>query len=257
MRRVRLFHWKANEAASLIKELKAAGHSVDYSEDLGTYWRGRRDLPDVFVIDLTRLPAHGREVAVALRGYKPSRHVPIIFVDGDVAKVDGVKRIIPDAIYTSREKLPKAIDRAKPPSTPLVPSQMMDRYAGRTAAQKLGIGKEMAVAVVDPPVDYAKVVGILPEGARFDEDGGSDRKVTLWFIHDYGAFEAELPRMRQVAQRSRLWILWRKGKLDGIDGNMVREGANQVGLVDYKVCSVNENWTGLVFALKKAQAKQR
>jgi len=257
MRRVRLIHWKAKEAASLIKELKAAGHSVDYSEDLGTYWRGRRDLPDVFVIDLTRLPTHGREVAVALRGYKPSRHVPIIFVDGDVAKVDGVKRIIPDAIYTSREKLPKAIDRAKPPSAPLVPSQMMDRYAGRTAAQKLGIGKEMAVAVVDPPVDYPKVVGALPEGAWFDEDGGAGCKVTLWFLHNYGAFEASLPGMRQVAQRSRLWILWRKGKLDGIDGNMVREGANQVGLVDYKVCSVNENWTGLVFALKKAQPKQR
>src|SRR5215471_6431401 len=158
MRRVRLFHWKANEAASLIKELKAAGHSLDYSEDLGTYWRGRRDLPDVFVIDLTRLPAHGREVAVALRGYRPSRNIPIVFVGGDPAKVEGIKRVIPDALYTSREKLPKVIDRAKAPAQPLIPKQMMDRYAGRSAAQKLGIGKEMAVAVVDPPVDYAKVV---------------------------------------------------------------------------------------------------
>jgi hypothetical protein len=254
MRRVRLFHWKANEAAALIKELKRAGHSVDYDEDLRTYWANRKlHLPEVFAIDLSHRPAHGREVAIALRGYKPSRNIPIIFVDGDAAKVEGIKRVIPDAVYTSRDKLPKAIDRAKPPAQPLVPAQMMDRFSGRSAAQKIGIGKGMAVAVVDPPADYTKVVGELPEGVRFEEADCRDCKVTLWFLHDYGSFEPALPRMRRLAQKSKLWILWRKGKLDGIDGNIVRQGANEVGLVDYKICSVNETWSGMAFALKKAQ----
>ena len=250
MHRIRLFHWKASEAASLIAELKAAGFTVDYDEDLRSYWRDRRITPDMFVIDLSRLPALGREVAVALRGYKLTRRVPIIFVDGDPEKVEGVRRVLPDAIYTSRARLPAAIRRAKPVANPQVPAQMMDRYADRTAAQKMGIGKDTRVAVVDPPPDYARVIGMLPDGASLEEDS-TGCKITLWFIHDYASFEAALPAMRRAAERTRLWILWRKNKRDGINGNLVRRGAIEVGLVDYKICSANDTWTGMVFAIKK------
>jgi hypothetical protein len=252
MPRVRLFHWKAAEAAPLIAELKAVGFSVGYDEDFHAYWPTRaKSLPEVFVIDLTRQPAHGREVAIALRGYKATRQIPIVFVDGDSEKVETVRRILPDAIYTSRVRLPAAIRRAKPTPNPLVPAQMMDRYAGRTAAQKIGIGKDMRVAVVDPPPDYQKVVGELPEGAWLDEESSAECKITLWFAHDYAAFAAALPKMRRVAEQTRLWILWRKGKRDGLNDNLVRRGGNEVGLVDYKICSVNDTWTGMVFAIKK------
>jgi hypothetical protein len=257
--RVRLIHWKGAEAAPLIRKLKAAGCTVDYDEDLRAYWRTRgKSLPEVFVIDLTRQPAHGREVAVALRGYKATRHIPVVFVDGDSEKVEAVRRVIPDAIYASRARLPTAIRRVRPNPNPLVPAQMMDRYANRTAAQKMGIGKDVHVAVVDPPADYEKVVGELPEGAWLDEEAFTACKVMLWFVHDYSGFEAALPKMRRAAERTRLWILWRKnrrgkGSEDGLDGNLVRNGANQVGLVDYKICSVNDTWSGMVFAIKKTK----
>src|SRR5215472_15733884 len=105
MARVRLFHWKAEEAEPLISEIKAAGHRVDYEDDFGAYWRERKSPQDVFVIDLTRRPSHGREVAIALRGYKLSRHVPIVLVGGDPEKVEGIRKVLPDAVYTSRAKL--------------------------------------------------------------------------------------------------------------------------------------------------------
>ena len=253
MPRVRLFHWKAAEAAGLIATLKAAGYSVEYEEALtrDTLREAREWPPDAFVVDLTLRPSHGREVAVALRGSRKSRHVPIVFVDGEPKKVEGVRRVIPDAVYTSRARLAAAIGRANPLVNPFVPTQMMDRYAGRTTAQKMGICKEARVAVVDPPAGYAKAIGALPEGAVFEEGDCEDCKVTIWFVHDFAGFQGALPSMRRVAARSKLWILWRKGKQDGLDGNVIRQGGIDVGLVDYKICSVNQTWSGMVFAVRK------
>jgi hypothetical protein len=50
-----------------------------------------------------------------------------------------------------------------------------------------------------------------------------------------------------------LWILWPKGRKDGLNGNIIRQGAIDVGLVDYKICSVNESWSAMVFTVKKTR----
>jgi len=250
---VRLFHWKAQEAASLVDALEAAGFSVDYQERLSSssFRRLRESNPAAFVVDLSIRPSHGREVAIALRGHKATRHVPIIFVSGEPEKVENVRRMLPDALYVPGARLIPTLRRAKPVSNPVVPTQMMDRYAGRTAAQKLGIGKGARVAVVDPPAGYARAIGELPEGAFFEEEDFAGCKPTLWFVHDYAALQAAMPEIRRAAAHSRLWILWRKGKEGPLDGGVIRSCANQVGLVDYKVCSVNETWTGMALAVKK------
>jgi len=253
MPRVRLFHWKTQEAVPLIADLEAAGFSVDYEEQLSSssFRRVRESQPHAFVVDLSSRPSHGREVAIALRGHKATRHVPILFVNGEPEKVEGVRRTLPDATYVTGARLIPALRRAKTVSKPLIPAQMMDRYAGRTAAQKLGIGKGARVAVVDPPADYARAIGDLPEGAFFEEEDFAVCKITLWFVHDYPALQAAMPEIRRTATRHRLCILWRKGKGGPLDGGIIRTCANRVGLVDYKVCSVNETWSGMAFAVKK------
>jgi DNA-binding response OmpR family regulator len=92
MARVRLFHWKAEEAKPLLTLLKAAGYSVDYKEPVISYREVRLSPPDAIVIDLSRLPSHGREVAVFLRGSKATRHVPIVFVGGEPEKLGASSR---------------------------------------------------------------------------------------------------------------------------------------------------------------------
>lgn len=257
MARVRLFHWNAEEAKEFLRILRVAGHQVAYDARIapGLAAKIRNSPPEAFVIALTRLPARGRDIAAFLRGRKATRHIPIVFLDGPPEKLEAVRRQIPDAVYTTLEHLGAALQvaLAHPPATPVVPPQMMERYRARTAAQKLGLTPGAKVRLLDPPRDYAAVLGPLPEGVTFVENGSPDCAVTLWFVTDAGLYQARLPRARTLAGRTRLWILWPKGRPhSGLTHQYLRETANSVGLVDYKICSVNDRWSAMAFARRKA-----
>ena len=121
MPRVRLFHWRAEEAQTLIAALRAGGYTVDYPGDKanGNLALAARVPPLAAVIDLTRLPSHGRYVAAEIRATKSIRHIPIVFVDGDPEKVERVRKDLPDAVYTSRSRLVSALKRVKPLPDPV------------------------------------------------------------------------------------------------------------------------------------------
>ncbi len=61
----------------------------------------KENLPDAIIIDLSRLPSQGRDVAMALRSHKSTRVVPLVFVDGEPEEVERVKAQLPDALYTN------------------------------------------------------------------------------------------------------------------------------------------------------------
>lgn len=79
--------------------------------------------------------------------------------------------------------------------------------------------------------------------------------MTLWFVETKKEFEAALPKMRQRAEDGGIWIVWPKttktAKPD-INGNIVRETALTAGLVDFKICAVDDKWSVMRFAIKHA-----
>ncbi len=128
---------------------------------------------------------------------------------------------------------------------------MMDR-TDRTTAEKLGIKAGARVALIDPPADYMRVLGKLPKDASLEEEPAETLPLTLWFVRDPDAYAAGLPDVRRRAAKTRIWIIYPKGRTaSGLTQGFIREAALAVGLVDYKVCSVNEVWTGLLFTRKK------
>jgi CheY-like chemotaxis protein len=91
-RRLRLVQWNAAEARGRAATLRAAGYVVNHAQVTPETLRElRRNPPAAVVIDLSRIPSHGRDVALAIRGSKTTRHIPIVFVEGDAKKVAGVK----------------------------------------------------------------------------------------------------------------------------------------------------------------------
>ena len=180
-----------------------------------------------------------------------------MFVDGDPEKVAAIQSVLPDATYTTRAKVGGVLKRVKPLAAPVVPTQMMASYGDRTTAQKLGIQPDMRVAVLDAPPGYAQAIGALPSGASLEEEPAEVLPITLWFVRAPETYLAELPRVRNLAGKSRLWVIYPKQKASrgaasaGINQNFIRESAMAVGLVDYKICSVNDTWSGMLFSRKK------
>lgn len=128
MQRVGLIHWNADEAEQCVSRLRASGYHVVYDPEAPIALRLMRDRPPAaVVIDLSRLPTQRRDIGLALRHYKSTRHVPLVFV-GRVRvaeKVTRIKRHLPDAVYTSWSRIRSALKRAiaHPPAQPVVPGR--------------------------------------------------------------------------------------------------------------------------------------
>jgi hypothetical protein len=259
MPRVRIVHWKAPQAGPLIEACRGCGFEVEYDDvrfgDLAKLIRAKA--PDALVIDLSCLPSHGRDTAIAFRQTNYARHIPVVFVDGDPAKVEAIRRVLPDAAFTAsapRKQLCARIGSAclKRVEHPVIPPGVMASYGSRTVAQKLGIKEGSTVAVIDAPRDYAAALGALPENVELAEDPAAVHAVTLWFVRDPRVYRAGLRRFQAIADRTRLWIVWRKGSTNGLTQYLVREAALEAGLVDYKICAVNEQWSAMAFARRKS-----
>jgi hypothetical protein len=102
--RILLLHWNDAEAAERVERLRRAGFQAEYfatTNSDGGFRRIREYLPDAVVIDLTRLPSHGRAVAVSVRGTKITRHVALVFIEGDPEKTAQVRSLLPDAVFAT------------------------------------------------------------------------------------------------------------------------------------------------------------
>ncbi|HXG87427.1 MAG TPA: hypothetical protein VNJ02_03745 [Vicinamibacterales bacterium] len=256
MARVRLIHWNGPDGRERKLRLASLGHHAEFTDLEGPALLRtlRTDPPEAFVIDLSRLPAHGRDVGLALRAYKDTRHIPIVFVDGDPAKVAKLKMVLPDAVYTSwpriKTALPKAI--ARPVQNPTRPPA----HAPSTKAtvEKLGVKAQMRVGVLNGPSDIAMILAPLPDGVTLTAVASQACDLFLAFVHSARDLHARLAGLSRIADRQTAWLIWPK-KASGITSDLsdrvVRESGLAAGWVDYKVCSVSPTWSGLAFKRRR------
>jgi hypothetical protein len=261
MPRVRLIHWNAKEAQPRLEALRSAGYRVDYQAEFGPGLR--REIqghpPDAVVIDLTRRPSMGRDVAVGLRHHAGTRRVPLVCVEGDPEAVAGLRRLLPDVMYTSWSQIAGSLRRAieHPPANPVKPASVLAGYSGTPLPKKLGIKPGTVVALVGAPEGFSDTLGTLPEGVRFRTEAARDASLTLWFLRSRRDLEKGIGRMASGAGHAPLWMIWPK-KTSGLASDLTQQEVREVGLgsgwVDYKVCAVDETWSGLLFRLRRATA---
>jgi hypothetical protein len=257
MARVGLIHWKAEEARERVAGLRRSGHRVRWKPlDPASLRAMKASPPDVFVIDLTRMPSQGRDVGVELRRSGATRRVPIVFVGGAQEKVTRVRELLPDAIFTSWERIESALARAlrRPRADPVVPDSSFAAYAGVSLTKKLGIRRGSVVALVSAPKGFEKTLGSLPEDARLTRGmrGGND--LAIWFVRTEAELRGEIRRMAARAGGDGLWIAWPKKNsplASDLSQSIVREAGLNTGLVDYKVCAIDSDWSGLKFTVRR------
>lgn len=255
--RVQLVHWKEAEAQGRIARLRAAGYEVAYAEATPDLLHAVKERPpDAVVIDLSRLPSHGRELALFLRQQKRTRRIPLVFVDGDPENVARTRKVLPDAVYTTWSRIRGALGQAivRPPENPVVPPSVMAGYSGTPLPKKLGVQAGSTVALLGVPAGWEAALGELPEGARLVRRGDGKPDLTLWFVRSRKDLARGMARAVRLAASGGVWMVWPK-KASGVASDLsepvVRAAGLAAGLVDYKICAVDATWSGLKFALRK------
>ncbi len=254
MHRIRLVHWNAGEARQLAAKLETAGYRVDSTPLTAALKKMRHSPPDAVVIDLSRLPGQGRDVALAVRKYKDTRRLPLVMVEGDPEKVERMKTLIPDAVYTNWGRIRSALKQAiaNPPVDPRVPTSTLEGYAGTPLPKKLGIRTDYRVQLLGAPPGFGETLGKLPPGARLSQGGGAD--LIVWFVKKRDAVERRIEKLGERAGRGGLWVVWPK-RASGIETDLTQAVVRKIGLarglVDYKIASIDSRWTGLRFTRRK------
>jgi len=213
--------------------------------------------PAAVLIDLDRLPSHGREVAVAIRQSKAMRHIPIVFAGGAEEKVARIRQELPDAVFTDWNRIVPALKKAmkNPPAEPVQPVAHMQRYAGSSLVKKLGFSPGIKAALLGAPEEFVEKLGELPDGVELQTKMTSRSKLAIWFVRSRQELERETEYMSaRLPEGAAIWIVHPKQTSRyKVDFNQidVRAAGLAAGLVDYKVCAVDEDWSGLKFTRKK------
>jgi hypothetical protein len=130
-------------------------------------------------------------------------------------------------------------------------------YSGTPLPRKLGIGDGDAVALIGAPGWLEDLLGEVPsvDQLHTDLDGDALFDVIVVFVSWRAELEAELGRLRdRMAPACGLWVAWPKKTAQvptDMSDNVVREVALPTGLVDNKVCAIDETWSALRLVIRR------
>jgi hypothetical protein len=137
----------------------------------------------------------------------------------------------------------------------------MAGYSGTPLPKKLCIGEGARVAVVGAPPGFESVLGALPAGAEFVPPTRRGLGVVLLFVRTRAELARRFgPLASRLAPDGSLWVAWPK-RSSGVGSDLaegfVRTHGLDVGLVDVKVCAVDETWSGLRFVYRLKDRPRR
>lgn len=129
-------------------------------------------------------------------------------------------------------------------------------YSGTPLVKKLGIDAGMTVRLLNPPDDYWDLLGGGPEEldlATLDPGGASRADFTHLFAADAATLDSGLRSARaSMVPNGMVWVSWPK-KSSGVESEIARgdvmAAGKSAGLVDVKVCAVDETWSALKFVI--------
>lgn len=128
-------------------------------------------------------------------------------------------------------------------------------YSGTPLVRKLGFKPRMRVHYVAAPEGFVALVGELPAGVRVLARASAGLDLVVLFARSRAEFERRLgPLHDKLLQDGMIWVAWpkRASKLaTDMTEDVVRDVALPRGLVDVKVCAIDETWSGLKLVIRR------
>ena len=128
-------------------------------------------------------------------------------------------------------------------------------YSGTPLAKKLGIKGGSRVALIAAPESFEALLAPLPADVRLLRRARQPVDVIVCFCPDGRALRRHLPRAQQLLDADGgLWVAWPKkssGVVTDLTFEVVQPTGLAAGLVDNKVCAIDETWSGLRFVYRR------
>ena len=125
----------------------------------------------------------------------------------------------------------------------------MAGYSGTPLAKKLGIKQGFHINLVNAPDYYLNLFSDMPANLFFEGEDGKKKDFIHFFTISKDEFITLLPALKQTLKPDgMIWASWPKKSskvVTDITEDIIRNYAIQIGLVDIKVCAVDEIWSGL------------
>jgi hypothetical protein len=129
----------------------------------------------------------------------------------------------------------------------------MAGYSGTPLVKKLGIKPGSNIVLVNAPSDYATELD-LPPDVTVNSRSGKPLDFAQLFVMSEKELQREFSEYaKRLNASGMLWVSWPKkssGVSTNLSDNIVRDIGLAAGLVDVKVCAVNEVWSGLKFVFR-------
>ena len=127
-------------------------------------------------------------------------------------------------------------------------------YSKKSLVEKLGIKGGFAISIIGAPENYAATLGKLPSNVKQSKKLKGSLDFIQFFCSQRSLLEDRFPTLKGALSPSgMLWVSWPKassGVPADLTENVVREIGLRNGLVDVKVCAVDEVWSGLMFVYR-------
>jgi hypothetical protein len=130
---------------------------------------------------------------------------------------------------------------------------MVAGYSGTPLVKKLGIKPGTTLALLGAPDGFVRELVGLPEDVQIVTRLGRPPELTVWFVPARRDLDRRIKTIGSAMGQG-LWVAWPKrasGVTTDLTEDIVRVAGLANGLVDYKVCAINETWSGLKFARRK------
>jgi hypothetical protein len=137
----------------------------------------------------------------------------------------------------------------------------MAGYSGTPLIQKIGIKPGHRIILRNHPASFVKDLGKLPEGAKSADRLSDNANVIVYFTDRLADLQKDFGRLSAaLVPDGMLWISWPKkasGRPTDLTEDIVRHVGLECGLVDVKVCAIDETWSGLKFVIRVKDRKQQ
>ena len=136
----------------------------------------------------------------------------------------------------------------------------MAGYSGTPLPKKLGIKENQRIALLNAPKNFLPELGELPEGASIVTRVTAPLDLALLFVDRESVLQKQFAQLaKKLSPNGMIWIAWPK-KSSGVTTDLIFDRVQRIGLdsglVDVKICAINETWSGLKFVIRLKDRKK-